>query len=849
MYKILEYEKKFKLSKENFQKLHSKSIERYGIIQWYIKTDEFKEERYRLKIKKINSSYHYEWIKTTKIIVSKSKRNEIEESISFNDIQVSKLQKYPCVAKIRYVFSDDPEIVIDEYILKDSINYKKDVDYILEIEEKKQKINLNDYLNDFFNMKFIELENEYKNSNLAGKSLRDIEFMKSHVENKLLGDILLFMPMGLTLSNNLNNPKKNEYSEIIEKLKNNNFNDYISYKDKLVSLSPETATLINLLDMGFNVKSIYSYISRPFLEDLGNTKDFNEFNAKEKNKINLEFFEKFLNDEKKKKCTFSYLFFEKICKSAFKILDINFITNEFNAKNELSKNEIFSKTWKELDKLFELSKNTNQNILIDIAPGIKLIGIIISLYALFNKKEFYYKHETGNIMKFPEFSIDWDYQYLDEIYSIIKNDINHIYQFLPKKIQSLYYLKDNKLKSFFPFDSILKEYEEKRDVPFGYGEEYINLIDNKDLKKYLKYGISKVWTHMWIGDLIPETVEHSQRHSKRLMEITVKFINVMDEKSFLPKIDLLDEYINGISYKDLFYFLFGVSLNVHDLGHTYPKFKNSNNKEYLIKDFPQFIRDLHNLLTLNLIEDKNFDILAQEKAFDKSSKTLTALFKEKTAEVIESIKLICKYHRGYIINTFEINVVPLEKVLNESIIIKDKILKDIIIHATKWIKFIDGTDVQNDRIVTKTFHEFKKKKTIFDLSLIIDDFLKNTTSIFTEDIEKIKKYLKEKNFEKIDNISKNIENEDSDIKELSDVSKIIFKARQFNHFDKHFTINTIIPTWIKWNSENNDMILHLKLIKNPESTLSTKPIEKDIKEELENANIFIDNKKLTLKFE
>src|SRR5690606_5854360 len=114
-------------------------------------------------------------------------------------------------------------------------------------------------------------------------------------------------------------------------------------------------------------------------------------------------------------------------------------------------------------------------------------------------------------------------------YLTLNYDISALFIYDPEK---------KGLKPFYPLNRILNDYEDKREIPFGFGENLLSIFDIKDneksqdnqlinMKNYIEYMIKTKWSKQWIGDLIPETVEHSQRHSKRLMDFTASLINII----------------------------------------------------------------------------------------------------------------------------------------------------------------------------------------------------------------------------------------------------------------------------------------------------------------------------------
>jgi hypothetical protein len=186
---MFEREKKFLINDyESYLKLKKNYIRKFLLIQWYKDTGE--------RIRRIKSITGQEtWINTVKTYVSKEIRHEEEVVISSPNI--SELDNLEVVAKIRYIILEDPEIVIDRLLNPFRlINYKMPFDhikYLLEIEEKKQKIDdLNKYLksylkDDFYNLKQIDGNNIFSNKDFAGIFENSAETLIKYCEDDFNG--------------------------------------------------------------------------------------------------------------------------------------------------------------------------------------------------------------------------------------------------------------------------------------------------------------------------------------------------------------------------------------------------------------------------------------------------------------------------------------------------------------------------------------------------------------------------------------------------------------------------------------------------------------------------------------
>lgn len=520
----------------------------------------------------------------------------------------------------------------------------------------------------------------------------------------------------------------------------------------------------------------------------------------------------------------------------------------FSPSNKETYPNLFRDLWNLLDE--KIKEEKGKTVLFNSTSSYKIVTLITTLMTFHSRKSAFYSFENSpNFLEIPPFGMDWDYAYLDEIFPFIQMNSEDILD-IPPEIQDIYL--DGRTP-YYPIEKIKELYREKRDVPFDYGERFINLIDSSDLKEYLREGIKRRWSYMWIGDQIPETVEHSQRHSRRLMNLAHQILRVMGYDRFINSENLDENYVEGISYQDLFLFLLGASIYIHDLGHVYPILRTKKG-EFVLDGFPSLIRDLHSELTVSLIESGEYNVIAKEKPFRKGSKSLKDIFDGKTDEVAEAIKLICRYHRKYLpieeensgtkpfVKIFDLETHPLVEVVKEKI--NDEALQKLVVRAAKWLQFIDGLDVQADRTVTESYQNMRVERTANEISYLLKKLERRSLNIPHVDIEKVREILEE-----ISNLNKeNRENQNraSELNEkaselekelyaamekgLEDilrspdaelVFKIAFKARQFVHFNKHKSVNTIMPLRFQ------DSTLYIKIFPNPDFSVE------EIKDELE----------------
>ncbi|PLV57143.1 hypothetical protein [Thermotoga sp. SG1] len=537
------------------------------------------------------------------------------------------------------------------------------------------------------------------------------------------------------------------------------------------------------------------------------------------------------------------------------------IKKEFSPADRGSYSSLFVDLWKVLKEL--INREKDKTVLFNATASYKIVTLITSVMSFHSRRNAFYSFEgSQETLEIPPFGMDWDYSYLDEILPFIQAEQMDLLD-IPSELQDIYL--DGSV-SYYPLNEIKELYKEKRDVPFDYGERYINIIDSEELKSYLREGIKRVWSYMWIGDQIPETVEHSQRHSRRLMNLAYHIIRTMGLEKVSEEIDLEGKYVNGISYRDMFLFILGVAIYVHDLGHVYPILKTSDG-EYILEGFPSLIRDLHNELTVSLIESGEYNVLGIDEGF-KNAKSLKEIFGEKKEEVVNAIKLVCRYHRKHLpiyqkstlnktmeilTRAFKIKISPL---VDEAKQIEDEKLRKIVIKAAQWLRFIDGLDVQADRTVTESYQRMRVERTSKEINylyrkwLMIDQKEKEEFRSIQDKIEEIYNLnidlLSPDRSRKMEEISKELESYlykllESDKKRILSsrtaeiLFKIAFKARQFVHFDKHKAVSTVFPA--RFDEKTKKLLI--KIFKNPEFNAESemKSIKEEIEREKESAEL------------
>lgn len=869
----IEKEDKFLLDstrdEQAIKEFKMKAYKKTGIIQWYLKRDEDEEERIRLEIVPEKTGMRHVWTQAKKEHRSDLRdRLESEYSLDPTEVDLKNLETLPFVVKIRHYLEPKnkgiKEVILDEFLEK----WKCDCDYLVEIEMSDGEEDRTLISKELSSWEFLkdlspldkEESKKFENKKLAKNHEENGVFkIIQFLENRLKPEQVVVALQGLSFFGKIPDlrtefecegfQKEKEYPVRKYKKKYNDDEELSCDLNKVLKspcsyndirfLAGETDSLQQILNTGYIVSDV-EYIVFPDRPE-GFSRD-NE--------------------------PAIYGFLKALTENAFS--EYGIIVHKrpmyYTGDNIESLSKAFTEIWTILDKIRE--DYPEKEILIDVTGGQKYPGIMASLYCIFNNLPFFYIFEGEvSLAKFPPVPASWDFGAIDEALAafnsilvgnaVDSSERNHLkyseYCSLPETFRNLYTASSNEsnLTSSLPLHVIESKYRKARGLPFGYGEDFLRLLDDnkcteerkkltKAYKEYLRKMIREVWSLQWIGDQIPETVEHSQRHSKRLMEFTVNLINTIGEENFL----------NGVpkSLKNEFYFVLAIAMNVHDLGHTKLSYKLGDGRILPLDSLPCVVRDLHHELSYQMLEDDD-----RFKLFGERPDTC----EEKTWEKIKTaVKLVTRYHREYmpingnpsklkeIVKILSLEPEPLEEVVSARF--EEEDWQRLTIMASRWLKFIDGTDVQSDRTVEPNYFKTRVLRTITEIEALgmeLESNIELSTSIKKEVSDLVKKVGELKaSFEDSENNAKKrelaeaIKNKAEALEKASVypmiqkrideckgaiimpnwlklLSKLSFKALQFTHFEKHNMVNYVYPRFFMEESlfGNTDRTLRLSI--------------------------------------
>ena len=387
---------------------------------------------------------------------------------------------------------------------------------------------------------------------------------------------------------------------------------------------------------------------------------------------------------------------------------------EVNTREDFlsSVSDLFS----EFDEL-TASKRPDEEVIICATGGYKAVAGFAMMYAQLHSLPCLYSFE-GSQAAYEVMSIPLGYAYssLDEEINILKA----VYENAEVDKSSLpQWVKDSQYMA----GTLIKSYYDARDKPYGTGEEIFRRLRNctggNEWADYLHELLTCEWGELWLGDQIPETVEHSRRHSKRLMEMAANFFRCAGER--VGNIGFTDE--NPLPFALLI-----ASIYLHDIGHTalsYPVLSDDENI-FPLGLFPSAVRELHHLLTGELLTS------------DPERYFMSSKYPEKAAILSKCVPLIAAHHRGYTV---------LKRGTSAELSSNDKIMKagnlilgaekfiqtlkpleeraedinlpaEILLNVTALLRVLDGCDVQSDRVISRHYLEYRNQRSIDESRLI-----------------------------------------------------------------------------------------------------------------------------------
>ena len=392
--------------------------------------------------------------------------------------------------------------------------------------------------------------------------------------------------------------------------------------------------------------------------------------------------------------------------------DIIDTSEKFNLRMENT--DYFSEDLSELMEIIrgQLTENEKNKVrvILNITGGYKGVTPFFSLFGfLMDNIEMIYIHEDEKtLVRIPSLPLTWDFKLFDEYRTLVTSDNRFINYEPPGKFKMLFEKNGNKFQKNHFCETLQKIYHENRLKRFGYGMRLIQRLPNEYRRILIPEengqagGIYR-WENIWMGDQIPETVEHSRGHSMRLMEYAASILE--------PCFRMNEKFLEDHELCCLICCLW-----LHDIGHTALTGTFDESKARVpVAIFPTLVRHLHHFLSDDLI--KNLDSLPKDY---RGAVAMISLYHRGKMPISELQNEDSKKEKW----GFGLNPKPLKEELSRKPLFfgKKKLELDSAVLLCALLKFIDCLDFQSDRVVDDNYYQERKKRTELELSYLQETF-------------------------------------------------------------------------------------------------------------------------------
>ena len=440
---------------------------------------------------------------------------------------------------------------------------------------------------------------------------------------------------------------------------------------------------------------------------------------------------------------------------------------------------------------------------------------------------------------------------------------------------------------------LIKSYERGRRQACGTGAALFDRLRDtgdkgRSLAQHLKDLLAENWAELWMGDQIPETVEHSRRHSKRLMEFASNLFRCAE-----PQMEALLSLGEDPAKPELLALLIA-GIYLHDIGHTalsFPVKPTPGHTLFPLGLFPSAVREVHHLLTGELLRQYPERFFGEEHDSEpfRFLKLCVPLLSEhhrgytalrdgegKPSELIHSVGTLL-YGKEKFRETLRPLKIRFEEALRNTAL---PFTADGILRAAALLRVIDGCDVQSDRVISREylrarldrtqdeakflgaqleafiaalprqitmhFSDLEQATSRLDVKQVLagtfideDEVIKKSCTAIYREVFRALEDLRQKHLSgkaRAEGDWGKIQTEDTSLfTGLSLSNRVAFKWEQFLHFYKHQSVGFVLPV------RESDKAVRVRLypadaeICNKNTAKIMESIEKDIESEYEKA--------------
>jgi putative CRISPR-associated protein (TIGR02619 family) len=276
------------------------------------------------------------------------------------------------------------------------------------------------------------------------------------------------------------------------------------------------------------------------------------------------------------------------------------------------------------------ARDERKEAFIIASGGYKAVVPYANIVGVLTKIGVYYAYEDSSfLIKLPSFPFDIK----DELIKANQINLNvlaenkdkkEIYNSLPEELKNLFIEEDVNFKKSEFYDTIMSIYKDSIvKTPLQKQVSSMNILkklgDNKKLLDYFTI-LSGLGSYFWIGDKIPELVDHAQYHHSNLFIIADTIMS-----------QILGYDQNYFSPEEIFLIL--GTIYFHDWGHVLSSIDDSARQL-----LPTEIRDLHHILSFNRLKTECKKLYDEGLKWSGSSEELQENY-------LQYIALLSLYHR------------------------------------------------------------------------------------------------------------------------------------------------------------------------------------------------------------
>ncbi len=447
-----------------------------------------------------------------------------------------------------------------------------------------------------------------------------------------------------------------------------------------------------------------------------------------------------------------------------------------------------------------LTEGDAERTYVVITGGYKgFIPWVSLLTFLYENTYLVYLHEDSQTVQIaPGLSLSWDLRRLDELRTVIRRDRIEVqeYQSLPEAYQYLYDEESGGYQ-LNALGKLARMFFQDATSRYGVGRSLINKLRRRDENLYtILVERLPFWEHLWIGNQIPETVEHERLHSLRLMEYAYWLF------TYFPGLE------EAIGPKGLLYLI--SSLWLHDIGHGA---LDHNGQPVAL--MPSLVRRYHNSASAAMIRGQGG--LPEEALLPR--------------EYREPVALLAEYNRKHLAltraqkNERDSRGQPkydqrssLEEVLERASFQGEA---QTLLIVGGLLGLLDSLDVQMDRAVSEEYAKAREARNRMEIEYCLRQLQRAEGSLSPSDLGGVqnaslsesldglyKRYKEDEWRQKTFNgvLDKGIERTERLCEEAlrsnnpvllqvaSYANQALFKMRQRDHFEKHASVGLVYLT-------------------------------------------------------